>query len=207
MEIVDKLKLLISKKYISVVLFVLLDIVFILFLAYLGYKIYGVYTETQALNAEIDQLKSSSLLIKNNKDLLEENISEYNALLDRLIPDGETYFQVISSLEQLEDRMGVSINSYSINLSETTEEKMSLTLTISGTKQSIETLFEKYHFSSGRLMTNEKLDYSREGLESTTFTVNIFHATADTTLSNDVAGSNVISTEDIEFIKSIEAEL
>ncbi len=207
MEIADKFKLLISKKYISVVLFVLLDIVFILFLVYLGYKIYGVYSETQALKAEIDQLKSSSLLIKNNKDLLEDNISEYNAILDKMIPDSETYFQVISTLEQLEDRMGVNVESYSINLPETTEEKMSLTLTISGTKESIETLFENYRYSGGRLITNEKLEYSREGLESTTFIVNMFHAASDTTLSSDTSGSNIISTEDIEFIKSIEEEL
>jgi len=207
MEIADKLKLLISKKYISVVLFVLLDIVFILFLAYLGYKMYGIYTETQALNVEIDQLKSSSLLIKNNKDLLEGNIGEYNILLDRMIPDSETYFQVISALEQLEDRMGVSIESYSINLSETTEEKMSLTLTISGTKESIESLFEYYRYSGGRLITNEELEYSRKDLESTIFIINVFHAAADTTLSSDGSGSNIISTEDIEFIKSIEEKL
>ena len=199
MEGLNKLKLLISKKYISVVLFIALDIVFLIFISYLGYKIYGVYSETQALNAEIDQLKSSSLLIKNNKDLLEDNIGQYNTALDSIIPDTETYFQVISAFEQLEAKTGVNIESYSINLSETTEDKMSLSLTITGTKESIETLFEKYHYFGGRLMTNEKLEFTPEGLDSMTFLVNLYHAKIDESAAGS-SGSNVISKDDIELI-------
>jgi len=206
MEGLNKLKLLISKKYISVVLFIALDIVFLIFISYLGYKIYGVYSETQALNAEIDQLKSSSLLIKNNKDLLEDNIGQYNTALDSIIPDTETYFQVISAFEQLEAKTGVNIESYSINLSETTEDKMSLSLTITGTKESIETLFEKYHYFGGRLMTNEKLEFTPEGLDSMTFLVNLYHAKIDESAAGS-SGSNVISKDDIELIKQIADQL
>ena len=206
MEGLNKLKLLISKKYISVVLFIALDIVFLIFISYLGYKIYGVYSETQALNAEIDQLKSSSLLIKNNKDLLEDNIGQYNTALDSIIPDTETYFQVISAFEQLEAKTGVNIESYSINLPETTEDKMSLSLTITGTKESIETLFEKYHYFGGRLMTNEKLEFTPEGLDSMTFLVNLYHAKIDESAAGS-SGSNVISKDDIELIKQIADQL
>jgi len=207
MEGLNKLKLLISKKYISVVLFIVLDIVFLVFISFLGYKIYGVYSEIQTLKTEIDQLRSSSLLIKNNKDLLEDNIGEYNTVLDSIIPDTETYFQVISAFEQLEAKTGVNIESYSINLPETTEDKMSLSLTITGTKESIETLFENYHYFGGRLMTNEKLEFNPEGLDSMTFLVNLFHASTDESASGGGSGSNVISSDDIEFIKQIEDKL
>ena len=206
MEGLNKLKLLISKKYISVVLFIVLDIVFLVFISFLGYKIYGVYSEIQTLKTEIDQLRSSSLLIKNNKDLLEDNIGEYNTVLDSIIPDTETYFQVISAFEQLEAKTGVNIESYSINLLETTEDKMSLSLTITGTKESIETLFENYHYFGGRLITNEKLDFTPEGLGSMTFPVNLFHAATDESTTGN-SGSNVISSEDIEFIQQIADKL
>jgi|GEM_PF-2017146 len=175
MESLDKIKLLFNKKYISVILFIVLDIVFIVFIGYLGFKIYGVYSETRVLQGEIDQMKASAQLIQNNKNMLERDIEEYNALLDKVIPDEETYFQVISAFEQLEAKTGVSIESYSINLSETTEEKMSLNLSIAGTQRAIESLFQSYQFAGGRLMTNEEFTYNHEDSETISFSVNLFH--------------------------------
>lgn len=196
-----------NKQYISFGLFVILDIFFIIFILYFAYKIFGIYQEIQALEQEIEQLKSTSILIKNNKDLLKDDITEYNKTLDNLIPSGETYFQVISAFEQLESRSGVNIGSYTINLDETTEEKMSLNLVITGAQNAIESLLENYHYFGGRLMTNEELTYSSNDAESINFTVNVFH-TASKPMSIDIDGNkNIISDDDIDLIKSIQKKL
>ena len=204
---INKIKALFNKRYLSVGLFIGLDIVFLVFVSYLGYKVYGIYQETRSFEQEIDQLKTTSLLIKNNKNLLQDNISSYNDILDALIPDGETYFQVISALEQLEARNGVRINSYSINLSETTEEKMSLSLTISGPQNTIESLLDNYHYSSGRLITNEEITYSMGNTETISFAINVFHSSSDQPNPESDVAEIIIANEDIEFIQSIQERL
>lgn len=196
-----------KKKYISFILFISLDAIFLIFVVYLGFKIYGIYKQTVVLKQEIEQMKYATKLIKNNKDLLQNNISDYNETLDKLVPDTETYFQVISAFEQLESRLGVSIESYSINLSETTEEKMSLALIIKGTREDIESFLTNYNYFGGRLMTSEDFSYSAGSSESITFNINLFHSLAGGPSSGSSPTDAVISKEDIAFIEEIQEKL
>lgn len=196
-----------KKKYISLILFISLDAIFLIFVVFLGFKIYGIYKQTVVLKQEIEQMKNATKLIQNNKDLLQDNISDYNATLDKLVPDTETYFQVISAFEQLESRLGVSIDSYSINLSETTEEKMSLTLTIKGTRENIESFLTNYNYFGGRLMTSEDFSYSAGSSESITFNINLFHSLAGGPVAGSSPSDAVISKEDIAFIEEIQEKL
>ncbi|PIZ65789.1 hypothetical protein CO051_03770 [Candidatus Roizmanbacteria bacterium CG_4_9_14_0_2_um_filter_39_13] len=196
-----------TKKYLSFMLFISLDAIFLVFIVFLGYKIYGVYNQTVVLKQEIEQMKNATALIKNNKDLLQDNIADYNETLDKLIPDTETYFQVISAFEQLESRLGVSIESYSINLSETTEEKMSLSLTIKGTRENIESFLTNYNYYGGRLMTSEDFSYSAGNSDSISFDINLFHSLSDASSSGPSPTDAVISKEDIAFIQGIQKKL
>ena len=125
----------------------------------MGLRLYGDYNALQTRSQEIEDARTSVRLIQNNKTLVSQNIDEYNKILEKVIPDKESYFLVITALEQLAARTGVRVVSYSIDLTSTTEEKLTLEVEIVGDLASIENFMKEYHFAGGRLITNERLSF------------------------------------------------
>ena len=125
-------------------------------------------------------------------------------LLDKLIPNEENYFQVISALNRLENQTGAIIHSYSINLNETTEKKLSLLLTVGGDEESIADLLERYLYSSGRLITNGEVTVSFDNLSSFSFAVNMIHIPKEDVILPDVV---IIKEDDILLLEKIGREL
>lgn len=199
------------KKYIGKYYFLLFIIFLNIFLIYVavntGLKVIGVYEETKEISQSIDLLKANSTLIKNNKELLLDDISNYNNLLDKLIPNSETYFQVISSLEQLENRNGINVVSYSINLPDTTDEKMSLGLTIRGSEDAILSLYENYAFSGGRLMTSETYMRTSSVEGETTFLINLFHTNKSQMSTTNEVSNTSISKDDVDLLEMIRKKI
>lgn len=164
-----------TREFIPIAAFLAVDLVLIIFAAYLGYTAYNKQQEMVQQQYVTEAMKSNADLVQANKSLLSERIEDYNRVLDQLIPDTETYFSVIAAFEQLGARTGVSVESYSINLTETTEEKLSLDLNIIGDLEAIATLLRDYHFVSGRFLTNEEVTLTFGEDVVIDFTVNLVH--------------------------------
>ena len=192
------------KLFLPTALYVVIDIILLAFTIFIFFTCYDRHFEIKSREVEIEDLKLSADLIKGNKDLMQENVEYYNELLDKLIPNEENYFQVISALNRLENQTGAIIHSYSINLNETTEKKLSLSLTVGGDEDSVADLLERYLYSSGRLITNQEVTLSFDNLSSFSFAVNMIHIPKEDVILPDVV---IIKEDDILLLEKIGREL
>ena len=169
----------------------------------MGLRLYGDYNALQTRSQEIEDARTSVRLIQNNKTLVSQNIDEYNKILEKVIPDNESYFLVITALEQLAVRTGVRVVSYSIDLTSTTMEKLTLEVVIEGNLASIENFMKEYQFAGGRLITNERLSLNLKDLQNITFSLNFFHKE----FQDGVEGSSIAGKNDIKEIDDIASKL
>lgn len=192
-----------NKKVYPTLIIVFLDVVLLGALIYFGIQLRTTYTEMIATQDKVQQMKASITLIRNNQTIFNGRIDEYNEILEQLIPDNESYFSVISTLEQLSERTGVVINSYSVNLASTTEEKLTLTVVIEGNAESLQQFIQTYRYAGGRLLTTDGLVMTPNQLESITFSLNFYHnAFRDT-----VSPSSQVTAADLELLDEISEQL
>ena len=192
-----------NKVAVSTFVVVILLIITLTVAIVIGLRLYGDYTTLQLRSQEIEDARTSVRLIQNNKTLVSQNIDEYNKILEKVIPDNESYFLVITSLEQLAARTGVRVVSYSIDLTSTTMEKLTLEVVIEGNLASIENFMKEYQFAGGRLITNERLSLNLKDLQNITFSLNFFHKE----FQDGVEGSSIAGKNDIKEIDDIASKL
>ncbi|HRN69878.1 MAG TPA: hypothetical protein PLS49_01725 [Candidatus Woesebacteria bacterium] len=192
-----------NKHFYPTIIIVFLDIVLLGVLIYMGFQLHGTYNEMIASQDKVQQMKATITLIRNNQTIFDGRIDEYNTTLERLIPDAESYFSVISTLEQLSARTGVTINSYSVNLDATTEEKLTLSVTIMGDPTAIEKFIQEYQYAGGRLLTTDGLNINPQELESVTFSLNFYH----NEFKDAVSSSSQVKTSDLELLEEIRTKL
>lgn len=197
----DQIKrFILNANFLPIALFLIMDIVLLGFIIYLSLNAWNLYNDLELKKSELEGTKQTAALIKNNKALLDENIGTYNEILNEMIPNEESYFKVIAAFEKLGAKTGVNIQSYSINLDDTTEEKLSLELTVSGSRENVEQMLRDYKFVSGRLITNEEMMVTFEDGASTTFTVNLIHRPF---VSSDSQVTDTITQKDVDFLEDI----
>jgi len=194
------------RSFIPTFIVLVLDFLLVCSLIFAGYATYQKFTAYEQLKLEIIPQKETATLIQNNKALLSRSIESYNELLNRLVPNEETYFIVIAALEKLASETGVTIGSYNINLSETTEEKLSLELSVYGNPENIETLIREYNYAGGRLMTNEGIQLTFDEQGQIGFSVNVFHR-AYSGSSSVEGGEVVVTREDLDKLDKIKARI
>lgn len=151
-----------------------LCILFFGFVIWFGLLIFELYSDFNVQNKLTAQLTEEVRVLQDNKQLLAD-VEDFNETLSQLIPDTESYFQVISALEQLEETTGIVIDTYSINLEQTTQEKLSLDVSIDADVNSFEAFLQKYHFGSGRLLVNDAISFKPNELSSTNVTLHFYH--------------------------------
>ncbi len=81
-------------------------------------------------------------------------------VLDTLVPSLEDYFSIIYSLNELSKKTNFIINSYSINLQESSANKLQLIISGIGDQDAFMRFLKDYNFSGGRLMTCDRLELS-----------------------------------------------
>ena len=152
-----------------------------------------------ALKTEVDTLKAQSVTLTNNKQLVANNLDDYNLLLSHLIPDTEDFFSITLALERLSALSGFNILRYNIVLSSSTREKLSLTIEGDGNADSFLTFLENYQFAGGRLVTNEKLEFSTNSLGKIKLALN-FYTKKNPTVTGTMAK---LTPEDIKTLTTI----
>ena len=170
--------------------------------------IYFINRHTTA-QAEIEILKSdiSGLRLKNDfinyKEKLESegfNIDELNKIMGTLVPDEEDYFSIISALESLSQKTNFIITAYTVNISQSSPGKISLTIEGTGDQDSFLGFLKDYNFSGYRLITVDKIDYSKAETYQITLQLNFYNGKAQQITAT---GPIALSEEDKKVISSI----
>lgn len=192
-----------NKNVYPTLVIVVLDLILLAGLIYFGLQLRTTYTNMIASQDKVQKMKATITLIRNNQSVFDGRIDEYNELLEQLIPDNESYFSVISTMEQLSTRTGVIINSYSVNLDSTTEEKLTLSVTVEGTEETLQKFIQEYKYGGGRLLTTDGLDITPDKLESITFSLNFYH----NEFRDTVSSSSRVASSDLELLDEIKIQL
>ena len=108
------------------------------------------------LKTELKQLQSKVNLMRTtipSSDKLDEDLNFLNAL----IPNIEDYFSIIYSLEKLSQKSNFIITEYTVNVANSTAEKLKLSVTGTGDSQSFINFLKDYNFGGGRLITSDQI--------------------------------------------------
>ena len=136
---------------------------------------------------------------------MEDKVSTFNEALDQLIPSQESYFQIISALERLSINTGLKLDDYTINIQDTTSEKISFSMITEGTVSQIQNFFKTYNFASGRLIISEKMTLTQNDQnQSLSFDLSMFNAAYDIGQVTDIPA---VKEEDVKMMEEVISQL
>ncbi len=138
--------------YIVLVLYVVL-IGYLIGIVIVGVGIFQLFQTYRETEEKVTQMRSTVERVQNNKDILEASIDQYNQTLDMLIPDTETYFAVVTSLEKLVNKTGITLSSYNLDVNQTNEKKLTLQVQIEGNPEQLKHFLETYLYAGDRIIT------------------------------------------------------
>lgn len=120
-------------------------------------------TERSIYNKKIAVLKTELSQLQNKVTLMNTTIPSSDKLdedlnfLNTLIPNIEDYFSIIYALEKLSQKSNFIITEYTVNVRNSTSEKLKLEVIGSGDSQSFINFLKDYNFGGGRLITSDKI--------------------------------------------------
>lgn len=116
--------------------------------------VYALYFEINSLKDRLNTLNASNFT---NSDL-----KKYLLFLNKLIPNSEDYFSIIYALEEISKKTNFIINSYDVNLKQSTASKLKLTISGIGDKTAFMNFLKSYSFVGGRLITSDKIELNSQ---------------------------------------------
>lgn len=160
-------------------MFVVVLLIIFFLLVFSGRSYLEQRIKTESLQGEISVLKNRADVIAGSKKVAEDQIDEYINILSTLIPNAEDYFSLIYTLEKLSRDTGFIITNYTVNLSQKTSDKLSLTVEGQGDANSFIDFLKNYQFSGGRLITSEKIEFSSKESIGTKVALNFYNKKVD----------------------------
>lgn len=131
--------------------------------------------ETGVIGNEVQALKKKFDTLKINEALTENKIKEYNLLLASLVPETEDFFSIIYALEHISSVSQFMITNYTIDVSKTNNERLTLTVEGKGDAEAFLSFLQEYQFSGGRLATSNKIQYGDVSSGSTRVALNFYN--------------------------------
>ncbi|MCL4375008.1 hypothetical protein M1523_04075 [Patescibacteria group bacterium] len=126
-------------------------------------------SETSDLHNRVNNIDT------NMKVVDPKQIDLYNRVLGMLIPDSEDYYSIINALETISLQSGFVITNYTIDAGALSQEKVTLKVEGVGDSQAFTEFLQSYQFGSGRLITNEKVEFVTAGLTSMKLSLNFYN--------------------------------
>lgn len=160
---------------------------------------------TQGKN-ELEKLKAKTNFINYRNDLANQgvDIDSMNLIFNALVPDTEDFFSIVVALERLSIQTNFNITSYVINLNATTKEKLSLTISGQGDSESFLEFLKDYNFAGGRLITVDKISFSRESLAGTELQANFYNKKVNL---SETAEAKPMTSADKALLTSIKSKI
>lgn len=182
----------------------LISIVFIFFLIFaivkISYdKISKVDANIKILDSDVKNLQKKAQLFQNvlpPTEKLDEDIK----LLNRLIPNIEDFFSIIYSLEKLSSKTGFVIDGYAVDMTNSTSEKLRLSITGTGDTATFMKFLDEYNFGGGRLITSDRIELKPELSGTLKVDLTFYNKNVPISGGEELPTSNKIF-EDIEAIK------
>ncbi len=177
--------------------------VILCFILFFTYNLFAQASDAASkLDTEVVSLRQKVTILKNNKNLVSEQIDGYNQLLAQLIPDTEDFFTITYAIEKISQQSGFIVTGYTINISETSREKYSLIVEGQGNPNALLAFLKDYQFSGGRLVTNEKVEFSTEDTEKIKLSLNFYSKPINKT----VTSTTQITPIDLQLMEKVKAK-
>lgn len=164
----------------------------------------GKLSENQAsiekLEKEADELQDKQNLIIATTSQSTNTLNEDIKIMQRLIPDIEDYFSILYTLDQLSQKTGFIINSYTISVGKSSSNKLQVVVSGVGSPDSFLKFLQEYNLGGGRLITTEKIELNTE--DSKSFKLNLTFYNKKVTNQNEKALNYKKALEDFQKIRS-----
>jgi hypothetical protein len=183
--------------FISLGVFVLLFFIVLIIYA----KFNSQKKEVDLMSNEVVMLKNRYDTLKYNKSLTEDQIKEYNKLLASLVPETEDYFSIIYAIEEISKESHFSITDYTIDVSSTTKEKLTLSVAGQGDTDAFLSFLQEYQYAGGRLATIDKIQYGGITAGNTRIALNFYSKRFTFNESVQVPQLNKEEIEKLEAIR------
>jgi hypothetical protein len=127
---------------------------------------------------EITTLENKKNIILTAKNIQNQNLpfEELNKALNTLLPNNEDYFSIIFALEKISQETGFQVIGYEINLKKSTDNKLAITITGIGDRNSFMNFIKNYRFIGNRLITIDNINFTEGGMNQTKIDLNFYHS-------------------------------
>ena len=142
---------------------------------------------------EINSKKNALSFLSNTSTI---NIDEYYNIVSSLIPEAENYFTIIYALNNLADLTNFNITSYSLNLKESTKNKLSIEVTGIGNQSEFLNFLREYNLGGGRLITAEEITLNAEEFSGITLRLNFYNQKSSLFQSGNIDYKDALSKID-----------
>jgi hypothetical protein len=115
----------------------------------------------KSLNQDLTKLQSKANLLNSNIPL-SEDLDQDIKFLNSLIPNVEDYFSIIYTLENLSQKTGFLVTSYTVNVEQSTSDRLKLSVSGVGDSDSFLNFLNQYNFGGGRLITSDKIELNSQ---------------------------------------------
>ncbi len=130
------------------------------------------------LQNDVNDLKSKRATLDssiiNNPGVVDEDVQ----VMNKLIPEAEDYFSIIAALEELSSKTGFIVTSYEVNVNQSGENKLSVSVTGIGDQQSFIEFLRQYNFQGERLITIENISLGEDQIGGFTLALNFYNKKA-----------------------------
>lgn len=148
------------------------------------------------IESELQEIRSKKNALSFLSSTTTKNIDEYYNIMTSLIPEAENYFTIIYSLNNLAGETKFNITSYSLNLKESTQNKISIEVTGEGNQTEFLNFLKEYNIGGGRLITAEEITLNTEEFTGITLRLNFYNQKASLFQQNNVDYKKVLSKID-----------
>lgn len=155
------------KKNLDIFITFVINLVLVIFLiVFFNHNINFFNQQKEIATNEIKRLKEKNDLIILSDQLKNKNLDldRLNKLLLLLMPNEEDYFSIILSLEKIAKKTNFLITGYSLNLKNSSPNRLSIAISGKGDRNAFLNFIKDYKFVGGRLITIDKIQYSESNL-------------------------------------------
>lgn len=148
------------------------------------------------LEEELQEINSKKNALSFLSNTSTKNIDEYYNIVSSLIPEAENYFTIIYALNNLAELTNFNITSYSLNLKESTPNKLSIEVTGIGNQNEFLNFLKEYNLGGGRLITAEEITLNSEEFSGITLRLNFYNQKSSLFQSGNIDYKDALSKID-----------
>jgi hypothetical protein len=164
-------------------LFYLITLVLIIFLFFFSINYFFnkknlLQQKKETIINEITTLENKKNIILTAKNIQSQNLpfDELNKALNTLFPNDEDYFSIIFALEKISQKTGFQVIGYEINLKKSTDNKLAITISGIGDRNSFMNFIKNYRFIGNRLITIDNINFTEGGMNQTKIDLNFYRS-------------------------------